>query len=114
MDLNIDLALKIAQIAMLAASGGLSLYLFVRAADRRALEAISDQLPTMRAGAADMHTRLAVLETTVRHMPTHADLAGIQRELRELNSEVSALGERSETTLIAVRSIQGHLMETPR
>jgi len=56
--------------------------------------------------------RIAILETTIRHMPTHGDLLGIRGELNSLNGTVSALNERSETTHEMVRSIQQHLLES--
>ena len=106
--------MPIAQIAAIVGSTAVSVYLFIRTADAKALASALEQIAALARSSTDQALRLAVLENTVRHMPTHNDLQAIQRELRELNSEVSALGERSETTLSAVRSIQEHLMEAGR
>lgn len=114
MTVEINQIMPLAQIAAIVGSTAVSVYLFIRTADAKALANALTQIEELDRSSVDQALRLAVLENTVRHMPTHNDLQAIQREMRELNSKVSALGERSETTLSAVRSIQEHLMEAGR
>lgn len=129
MNFNIDDVLKVAQIVVTIACAALSLWLYLRSADRATVDAMrSDQRAgdaelASRIGAlgseirsslardSDFHTRLSILETRMQHVPTHADLQGIRQEMRELNESVSAINERSETTQEMVQRIQGFLMD---
>lgn len=127
---NIDNALRLVQIAVLAGSVTVNIWLWQRGRNDKALESLkagdadlSRKLSELSVAAgqhqvaltardAALEMRVAVLETTIRHMPTHGDLQAIQRELRDLNGTVAGLSERSETTLDLVRTIQEHLLET--
>lgn len=132
MDLSVHDWIKVAGILVLIANMGLSAYLFMKARSTKAIDDLTRshsllvgklegteartrqeiQLLVQRDG--DMDKRLSVLETRVAHMPTHNDLAAIQMQLRDMSSDVATVIERSETTLEMVRSIQQHLVESPR
>ncbi|MDC8012923.1 DUF2730 domain-containing protein [Tahibacter soli] len=127
---SLDNVLRSVQIAVLLGSVGVNVWLWVRGRNDKALDALkakdaelsrqlgdtanttTTQLVALTANVAALGTRVAVLETTVRHMPTHNDLQAIQRELRDINGTVSAVSERSEATLEMVRTIQAHLLES--
>ena len=120
---SLDNVLRSVQIAVLLGSVGVNVWLWARGRNDKVLEAlkakdaeqsrlITDLTQATSSHIGSLHTRVSVLETTVRHMPTHGDLQAIQRELRDINGTVSAVSERSEATLEMVRTIQAHLLES--
>jgi hypothetical protein len=127
--LTFENALTALQILAICGSAAVSVYLFRRAADAKALDAVRDshtrastelkgQMSTLsndlRVASvrdSEMHTRISVLETKMNHVPTHGDLTLIKNELRDVNGTLSAVNERSESTVDMVRSIQKYLME---
>ena len=120
---TVDNVLRSVQIAVLVGSVAVNIWLWARGRNDKVLEAlkakdaeqsrlINDLTQSTSAHVGSLHTRVSVLETTVRHMPTHGDLQAIQRELRDINGTVSAVSERSEATLEMVRTIQAHLLES--
>lgn len=124
--------LPIAHIAVTGVSLAVSIFLYVRSADRRTIDGmrqeqrdgdaalagklggLASELRTSAVRDAEFHTRLSVLETKMHHVPTHADLVGIRQEMRDLNETVAAIGERSETTQEMVVTIQRFLIEGRR
>ena len=122
-------ALTALQILAIFGSAAVSVYLFRRAADAKALESVRDahtrgstelkgqmsslsnDLRVASVRDSEMHTRISVLETKIAHVPTHADLLMIKNELRDMNGTLSAVNERSESTVGMVRSMQKYLME---
>lgn len=128
-EVTIENVLTALQILAIIGSACVSLYLFRRAADTKALESVRDahtrasqelkgqmtslsndlRLAAVRDG--EMNTRISVLETQMRHVPTHSDLILIKNELRDFNGTLSAVNERSESTVEMVRSIQKYLLE---
>lgn len=117
------------QILAILGSACVSLYLFRRAADTKALESVRSahskastelkgQMATLSSDLrlaavrdGEMHARISVLETQMRHVPTHGDLMHIRNELRDVNGTLAAVNERSESTVDMVRSIQKYLLE---
>lgn len=130
--LNIHDWLKVAGILVGLANISVIIYIAMRTASAKQLDTVRtavtdgdkfansridglyDLVPQFNAKDADLHTRVSVLETQLRNMPTHADLVAINRCLATLSSELSAVSERSESTQDMVRSIQQHLMEGAR
>lgn len=130
--MNIEQLMPFVHTVATASSIAVSIYLYVRSADRRTIESMRNEqrdgdaalagrigglASELRASAvrdAEFHTRLSVLETKMMHVPTHADLVGIRQEMRAMNETVAAIGERSETTQEMVHSIQRFLIEGRR
>jgi acyl CoA:acetate/3-ketoacid CoA transferase alpha subunit len=137
--MTFDEFLRLAQVVAIAASAALNLYLFRKsrgAQDRKAAEAQVKQLQDeRRVGDSNLHKRIdavskfandknlqsftrdmqlnkriSLVENTVAHMPTHADLTGIRSELADMNGNITALGERSKSNNEMLQSIQKHLM----
>lgn len=127
--MTMENALTALQILAIIGSSAVSLYLFRRAADTKALESVrgahqkastelkgqmaslSSDLRLAAVRDGEMHARISVLETQMRHVPTHGDLMHIKNELRDVNGTLSAVNERSESTVEMVRSIQKYLLE---
>ncbi len=124
--------LTLAHVATMLLCMAVSVFLYRRTADTKALEAVreahdraSGELKTkmtaltqeLRISSArdgEMHTRISILETQMRHVPTHQDLILIKNELKDLNSTVAAVNERSESTVEMVQSIHKYLLERNR
>ena len=106
--------LRIAQLVGTVASGALTIYLYVRSADRAKVDALALQLQEAIARDAAFNTRVSVLEVQMKHVPTHGDLVAIREEMREMNGVVSAIAERSESTQEMVTTIQRYLLEDGR
>ena len=129
MNIELDELLKTAQILVTIGSAALSLYLYVRSADRhtvnamrkaqrdgdaelaRRIDALGSEIRASLARDGDFHTRLSILETKMAHVPTHGDLQGIRHEMRTVNEALAAISERSETTHEMVQGIQRFLLE---
>lgn len=129
MNIALDDIVKILQTVVTAGSAALSLYLYVRSADRQTVDAmrkaqregdaelasrinaLGAEIRASLARDGDFHTRLSVLETKILHVPTHADLQGIRQEIRDVNESLAAISERSETTHEMVQGIQRFLLE---
>jgi acyl CoA:acetate/3-ketoacid CoA transferase alpha subunit len=129
---TVDQVLQLLQIVAIAASAVLNVYLYNRTRNSTQMREHRKQMKKLederRAGDAALHKRVdtisgdhlglasvldrrvSVLETTVKHMPTHTDLTGIRAELANLNGNVAALGERSQSNNEMLHSIQRHLM----
>jgi hypothetical protein len=128
MNIDIEMAVRIGSLLVMALSLGLNVFFYLRTADRKALadlrhdqrtadaelngalRALRTEIHAERARDGEMHTRVSVLETKMAHVPTHADLQGIRQEMRSLNEAVAAIGERSETTQEMVQTIQQYLL----
>lgn len=129
MNFDLDIALRVAGIVATVLSVGVSVWLYIHAANRRevqtlrtdlrngdaelqgAIRLIRQDVVTGTARDTDLDKRLAILETKMLHVPTHADLQGIRQEMRDLNEAVAAISERSETTQEMVQRIQQYLIE---
>ena len=112
--MTLEEGLRIVHIAGLAASAALSLYLYLRTAEKAKVDAIERQVQDATARIADYHTRLSVLETQMEGAPKHGDLVAIRVEMQAVTAIVSAINERSESTQAMVTSIQMYLMEGSR
>ena len=124
--------LTIAHVATMLLCLAVSVFLYRRAADTKALEdvrkehgrasgelerkmtALTQELRIASSRDGDMHTRISVLETQIRHVPTHQDLINIKNELKDVNSQLAAVNERSESTVEMVQSIHKYLLEHKR
>lgn len=129
--MNIDLsyALRVIQILATVLSILVSIYLYVRSADRKTVNglhkaqrdgdaelasriaALGSEIRASLARDNDFHTRLSIVETKMGHVPTHADLQGIRQEIRDVNESLAAISERSETTHEMVQGIQRFLLD---
>ena len=127
--MNLANALIILQIAALLGSGALNVYLFMRARSKEWLAGITAAIDKVdRARLADhreamlaigvrekfdhdLDRRLVAVEKHLDAMPTHADLVALRRVVSQVSERLSAVDERSETVLEAVRTLQRFLME---
>lgn len=110
--MTLDEALRIGQMLVMFSMGALNLILFIKARSLKKLDAVEEKIDQQGRDAIEMDKRMSVLETTVKHMPTHNDLLGIRGELNQLNRTVSTVAERSTNTDRIVQLIQEHLMES--
>lgn len=126
---NVDTLLRLATLAVMMLSLIVNGFLYVRAADKKTLDVVrkdqrrgdaelKEQITSLandwrakQARDGEFQTRLSVVETQLKHMPTHGDLLAIRNEMRTLNEHVAAIGERSETTQSVLQSIQRFLLE---
>jgi hypothetical protein len=130
--MSLEDILRIAQMVVTVASAALSVWLYVRSADRATvtqlrkdqtdgdaalagrLGGLHSELRLAATRDSDFHTRLSILETKMAHVPTHSDLMGIRNEMKDLNETIAAVNERSETTQEMVHSIHRYLLENGR
>lgn len=120
--MTLDMLLKIGSTAAIVLSFALNLYLFFksRSDDRfdrindrndRIAKALADEIAERREQSADIEKAQAVLDATVRGLPTHDDLGAIRESLNALARTVASVDQRSQTSLNSLNRIEGYLME---
>ena len=120
--MTLDMLLKIGSTAAIILSFALNLYLFLRAKsddrfDRinerldRIAKSLSQEVSDRRADFSRLEREHAVLEAVVKGLPTHDDLSEIREELTSQTRTLSAVNQRSETTLASVNRIEAYLMD---
>lgn len=86
----------------------------LEAGDGDLRESLDSHKSTVNGSLVDHERRLSIVESTLRHMPSHSDLLEIRGALGNLNAAVAAIGERSKTTHEMLQTIQEHLMESSK
>lgn len=120
--MNLDMLLKIGSTAAIVLSFALNLYLFFksRSDDRfdrindrfEALaKALAEEIAERREQASHITKSHAVLDATVKGLPTHDDLGDIREALNSLARNVASVDQRSAMTLNSLTRIEGFLME---
>lgn len=129
MDLSLDLWLRVLTFAVLIGSTATNVVLYVKTrSDKRfdelaaAIKSASVQQHTdtdaiRREVRADYHglaLRISVVEEWRKHVPTDDDMNSLRNGLADFSRQLSAVDERSKTTLNVVARIEQYLMERPQ
>lgn len=110
--------LTFANLLGLVGSVIINVWLFLATRSDGRWKSITRQVETTDRRLVASHSaterRVSVLETRVDAMPSQEDLMKIHAKLGHIDRSVGALDERSNSTLVAVRRIEGYLMGTKR
>jgi len=60
------------------------------------------------------HDSLVAVQQTIRHMPTHQDLASIHRRMDDMNAQLQTISGRAEESTKTLRLIHEYLMKGER
>ncbi len=125
MDVNLDMELKLINMAIVLLSAALNIYLFFKTKQDKRFNSIEDVVEAVEkriiGEAAQRHEdfgklvlRITLVEKEVGSLPTHDDISEVHKRISEIANTMSTLNERSINTSTTVSNINVALNRVER